>query len=113
MKAITIPRHGNADVLTFVTDFLEPEPDKGEVLVKMEATSLNRVDILVRKGYPGIPIPLPHVPGGDIAGIVQETGNEVTGITTGDRVIVYPFVSCNICLFAIQENQSTVPTGSL
>ncbi len=97
MRAITIPEHGGRDVLTYVTDFPTPVPGPGEVLVKVAATGLNHVDLVVRRGYPGISIPLPHIPGGDIAGVVDELGDGVTGVKAGTRAVVYPLVACGEC----------------
>ncbi len=97
MRAITIPEHGGREVLTYVTDFPTPVPGPGEVLVKVAATGLNHVDLVVRRGYPGIPIPLPHIPGGDIAGVVDELGDGVTGVKAGTRAVVYPLVACGEC----------------
>ena len=97
MRAITIPEHGGREVLTYVTDFPTPVPGPGEVLVKVAATGLNHVDLVVRRGYPGISIPLPHIPGGDIAGVVDELGDGVTGVKAGTRAVVYPLVACGEC----------------
>ena len=88
MKAITIPQHGGREVLTLTSDYPTPSAGEGEVLVKVEATGLNRVDILVRQGYPGIEIELPHIPGGDIAGTIAETGSGVDGVDSSARVLV-------------------------
>ena len=77
MKAITIPQHGGVEVLTYNSNYPTPSPEEGEVLIEVSATGVNRVDTLVRMGYPGIEIPLPHIPGGDIAGTVAEVGSGV------------------------------------
>jgi NADPH:quinone reductase-like Zn-dependent oxidoreductase len=90
MKAIIINNHGGKEVLEYVTDFPMPEIKENEVLLKVGATSLNRIDTVVRKGYPGLSIPMPHILGGDIAGTVQKIGSNVTGFDSGDRVVVYP-----------------------
>ncbi|MCH8288618.1 MAG: zinc-binding dehydrogenase [Candidatus Marinimicrobia bacterium] len=106
MKAITIPKHGGIEVLTIVNDYPTPSAGEGEVLVKIEATGLNRVDILVRQGYPGIEIELPHIPGGDIAGTVAETGSGVDSVDSSARVLVYPLVSCGECLLCLEGKRN-------
>ncbi len=103
MRAITIPAHGGREVLTPVTDFPTPEPGPGEVLLKVGVTGLNRIDLVVRGGYPGIEIPLPHIPGGDIAGTVSGLGEGVTGVDVGSRAVVYPLVPCGECPLCAQS----------
>lgn len=90
MKAVIIDQHGDSDVLTYVEDFPKPKLEVNEVLLKVGATSLNRIDTVVRKGYPGLQIPMPHILGGDIAGTIVEIGKNVEGFLIGDRVVVYP-----------------------
>ena len=90
MKAVIIDEHGSKDVLKYVEDFAKPEIRENEVLLRVGATSLNRIDTVVRKGYPGLQIPMPHILGGDIAGTIVEMGPNVEGFSIGDRVVVYP-----------------------
>lgn len=92
MKAIIIKDFGDTDVLEVVNDFPEPEVGPNDVLVEIKARSLNRIEIVVRNGYPGIPVQLPHIPGPDGAGIIKKTGTDVKDIKEGDRVVVYPVV---------------------
>lgn len=97
MRAIIIPRHGGAEVLSSVDDFPEPVAGNREAVVEVAATTVNQMDLLVRNGYPNRAIPLPHVPGGDVAGTVLSVGKEVTTVQVGDRVLVYPLLSCGKC----------------
>ena len=90
-------KHGGREVLEYRTDFGEPKPGAGEALVKVEATSLNRVDVVIRGGYPGLSLPLPHVPGGDVAGVVVETGAGVDPALNGKHVVAYPLIACRGC----------------
>ncbi|HEX2932565.1 MAG TPA: zinc-binding dehydrogenase, partial [Candidatus Binatia bacterium] len=63
----------------------------GEVLIKVEAVSLNRADIGLRKGnYRISPDQLPVIPGREFAGAVEKIGAGVSGFTLGQRVIAYP-----------------------
>ena len=93
MKAVLLTKHGGTDSLEFVSDFPTPSPAGDEVLIRVMATGLNQVDQLILRGYPGIAIPLPHIQGGDIAGVVAGVGPDVTGWQEGDRVLVFPIVT--------------------
>ncbi|HUZ18455.1 MAG TPA: zinc-binding dehydrogenase [Spirochaetia bacterium] len=97
MKAVIIPHHGGAEVLSLVRDFARPDPSPGEVLVRVRATTVNQMDLLVRNGYPNRVIPLPHIPGGDVAGTVERCGDGVHSVKAGARVVVYPLISCGKC----------------
>lgn len=99
MKAVLLPGHGDVDVLKYATDFPNPEPGDGEVLIKIRAAGINNVDLVNRRGYPGISIPLPHILGADIAGEIEQTGNGESDFKAGDRVVVYPILSCGTCEF--------------
>jgi NADPH:quinone reductase-like Zn-dependent oxidoreductase len=65
------------------------QPD--EVRIRVVASALNHMDLWVTRGRPRPH--LPHVPGCDVAGVVDEVGSEVTGIAAGDEVVVNPGVS--------------------
>jgi NADPH:quinone reductase-like Zn-dependent oxidoreductase len=58
---------------------------------------LNHLDVWVRGGLPGIEVPLPHILGNDIAGVVCEVGNLATWVGAGDEVMLQPGVSCGHC----------------
>ncbi|OGO31000.1 MAG: hypothetical protein A2136_02630 [Chloroflexi bacterium RBG_16_54_11] len=96
MKAVLFHTHGGPDVLEY-TDFPTPEPGEGQVLVKLEAAALNRVDIWTRDGWPGIKLEYPHIPGADGAGTVAVIGACVSGWSPGDRVVVNANLSCGHC----------------
>ncbi|MBN2797511.1 MAG: zinc-binding dehydrogenase [Deltaproteobacteria bacterium] len=87
MRALLIERHGGAEVLAAVERPL-PEPGPGEVRVRVTHVGLNHLDVWVRKGVPGHHFPLPMVPGSDIVGVREDTG---------EAVAVVPFVSCGVC----------------
>ena len=83
MRAVVIHEHGGPEVLTLEDRWPRPVPADGEVLVEVKACALNHLDIFVRRGMPGVHTPLPHISGGDVAGIVA---------ATGERVLVDPLV---------------------
>ena len=96
MKASTFRQHGGPEVLEY-TDVAEPLLRANEALIQVKACALNRLDLFVRNGLPGIEIPLPHILGNDVAGIVQEVGELVTWVKSGDEVLIQPGVSCGHC----------------
>ena len=99
MKAIRIHEHGGLDVLKY-EEVPVPEIGPGEALVRVKACALNYLDIWVRRGLPGLS--LPHIPGCDIAGAVEELGEGVEGFQRGERVVVNPSVSCGYCEYCRQ-----------
>lgn len=96
MKATIFKQHGGPEVLEY-TDVPEPAIRANEVRVEVKACALNHLDIFVRNGLPGIEIPLPHILGNDVAGVVREAGELVTWVKPGDEVMVQPGVSCGHC----------------
>jgi NADPH:quinone reductase-like Zn-dependent oxidoreductase len=96
MKAIVFKQHGGPEVLKY-TDAPEPEARANEVLVRVKACALNHLDLWVRRGLPNVPIPLPHIPGSDVAGEVEKIGADVTTVRVGQKVLLAPLVSCGKC----------------
>ncbi len=96
MKAVLFHEHGGPDVLNY-TDFLESEPAPGEVQVRLRAAALNRADLWVREGWPGLKLEYPHIPGADGAGEVSSLGDGVTDLKIGDRVVINSNISCGAC----------------
>ncbi len=97
MRAVVLYQTGDPEVLQYREDIPEPQLQPDEVLVRVRATSLNRVDIVIRRGYPGLELRLPHILGGDIAGEIVECGSAVEHLRPGQRVLVYPIVWCGRC----------------
>ena len=96
MKAVIFERHGGPEVLK-LTEVADPQIKANEVLVEVRACALNHLDVWVRTGLPGIKIPLPHILGNDVAGVVREVGELVGWVKAGDEVMVQPGVSCGHC----------------
>ena len=105
MKALIIPAHGGLDVLAY-GDRPDPEPGPGEVLVRLEAAALNRLDLFVLAGIPGVPIALPHVGGADGCGVVEALGAGVKAPAVGTRIVIQPGLSCGKCEFCRAGEQS-------
>jgi alcohol dehydrogenase len=89
MKAAVIEKQGGIEGIVY-RDFPEPEVRPGDVLVRVKACGLNYFDVFVRRGMPGLPIKLPFISGGDIAGEVAAVGSEVKGFKIGDPILVDP-----------------------
>jgi len=83
MRAIQALRAGGPDVLELV-ELPDPTPGPGEVLVTAAAAGINFIDTYRRSGL--YPMPFPHVPGSEGAGVIAALGDGVTGLAVGDRI---------------------------
>ena len=83
MKAAVVREHGGPDRLNFETDFPDPKPGEGDVIVAVKASSLNYHDVFTRRGMPGIKVPMPAIMGLDVAGEIAEVGPGVTRLEEG------------------------------
>lgn len=96
MKAILFHSHGGPEVLKFA-DLPEPSPQPGEVLIRLRAAALNRVDLFVRTGWKGLKLEYPHIPGADGAGEIVALGEGVSSFEVGERVVINANLSCGEC----------------
>jgi NADPH:quinone reductase-like Zn-dependent oxidoreductase len=96
VKAVRFHRHGGPEVLQY-EDAPEPMPNHDEALVRVKACALNHLDIWARKGLPNVEIPMPHISGCDIAGVVEQVPPEEKDFKEGDEVIVNPGLGCGRC----------------
>lgn len=105
MQAVVFHEHGSIDQV-LVDDVPVPDIQPDEVLVEIKAGALNRLDLWVLEGWPGLKLKLPHIMGSDGAGIVARVGSAVTQFAAGDRVAINPSLSCGECHFcrAGQDN---------
>lgn len=86
MKAVKIKEYGTNDVVQLV-DVEVPAPKAGEVLVKVKTAGVNPVDWKIRNGAgERLGLKLPIMLGGEIAGIIEKVGDDVTSFKTGDAV---------------------------
>lgn len=106
MKAIFLNHHGGPEVLEY-GDLPTPQPGPGEALVRLKAAALNGLDLWVRRGWPGIQLKYPHIPGADGAGEVFALGSGVTGWEPGDRVVINANLGCGECEYCLagQDNR--------
>lgn len=92
MKAARYERTGGPEVIEYV-DVADPEPGDVDVVVRVDACSLNRLDVIQRNGWFALDgFTLPHIAGMDIAGTIVAVGDDVDPSTAreGDRVVVDP-----------------------
>ena len=105
MKAVIFSEHGGPEVLRYV-EVCEPEIAPDQVLVRVRACALNHLDLWVRRGLPGITIPLPRIPGSDIAGQVARVGEKISGVRPGERVLLSPGISCGHCVHCLRGDDN-------
>jgi NADPH:quinone reductase-like Zn-dependent oxidoreductase len=96
MKAIVFQQHGGPEVLKY-SEAPDPVIRANEVLVRVKACALNHLDLWVRRGIPGVPFPLPHIPGSDISGEIAQIGADVSTVRFGQKVVLAPGVTCGKC----------------
>ena len=110
MKAAVITGHGGMEVVQVVNDLPVPEPGAGEVRVQMKAVALNRLDLWVRLGWPGLKLAMPHITCADGAGVVDKVGEGVTQYQPGQRVCIDPTIvdKDSPALMTGLENQSRI-----
>ncbi|MGK5079281.1 zinc-binding dehydrogenase [Janthinobacterium sp. HLX7-2] len=109
MKAVFISGHGDNAVVQ-IGERPKPARGHGDVLVRVMAASLNRVDLYMRDSGKGITHSLPHILGLDGAGIVEEVGPEEPLLTVGQRVVLHPGIGCGRCEFC-QRGAGVLCTG--
>lgn len=110
MKAIRFHQHGGPEVLKY-EDVPDPLLRKDQVLVRVKAVALNHLDLFVRQGVPGVP--LPQIPGSDVSGDVAEVGEYITDIKPGTRVLLAPMVFCGVCKKCVSGQQNFCPQFSV
>lgn len=96
MRAVVFHEHGGIENLQ-VAEVPDPAVGPGEVRVRVKAVALNRLDLWVRTGWKGLNLPLPHILGSDIAGVVDAIGEGVRGVEPGEEVVLGPGTSCGRC----------------
>lgn len=104
MKAVIFHEQGGIDKLSYES-VPEPKISPTDVLVSVKACAVNRLDVRARRDRPEVE-PYPHILGSDIAGEATEVGSEVKNVKVGDRVVVYPCISCGTCADCINRREN-------
>lgn len=108
MRAMAYSGHGGPEVIQPI-ELPEPVLGPRDVCVAVKAVALNHLDIWVRRGWPGLELEMPHVPGSDIAGVVAQVGAAVERWRPGDAVIVAPGTGCGACASCLDGDESLCP----
>lgn len=103
MKAVRFHEFGGPEVLTY-EEAPRPVPEVGEAIVKVKAASINHIDFWAEKGSYYKP-ELPHIPGADVAGVVEEIKGGDTSLI-GRNVMAYPVLACFHCKYCIEGNHN-------
>ncbi|MFB6140780.1 MAG: alcohol dehydrogenase catalytic domain-containing protein [Halosimplex sp.] len=98
-----------------VVDLPDPEPERGEAVVDVEACAINRHDLWILEGDSAMvdADDLPFVSGLDVAGTVRDVGPEVSAVDPGDRVVLCPNETCGVCRFCREGPQNLCEHFSL
>jgi len=121
MMAAVSRRYGPAEAVT-IEDVPTPEPRRDQILVRVEATTVNRTDCgfrsatpFVTRAFTGLVRPRQPIFGTEFAGVVEEVGQAVSGFEVGDRVFGYrePKFGCHAEYVAVGEGEfvATIPDG--
>jgi NADPH:quinone reductase-like Zn-dependent oxidoreductase len=110
MLAARYHSYGTPDVLV-LEDAPEPHAGEGSVRIRVQATSVNPIDTLLRAGHlaQALPLPLPAIPGRDAVGVVDEVGHGVSEAQVGDVVFGLGGISDTTAELAVLTAWSTVP----
>ena len=108
MRAIVFHAHGGPEQLG-LHELPDPVAGPCQVVVRVHACALNRLDLWVRGGLPGSRLPLPHVLGSDIAGVVESRGPGVESSWLGRPVVVNPGLSCGTCSMCLSGWDNLCP----
>lgn len=112
MKAVRIHRHGGVEMLRY-EDAPAPEIQAHEVMVEVKACALNHLDLWIRAGVEGWKLEFPRILGSDVSGVVAQAGALATRVKPGDRVLLYPGVSCGQCEFCWRGEDSACRSYSV
>jgi 2-desacetyl-2-hydroxyethyl bacteriochlorophyllide A dehydrogenase len=119
MKAMLFYALGGPEVLR-LEEVPTPQPKAGEVLVRVRACGVNRLDILVREGISPTPparVTLPHISGSEVAGEIvafaDSDDNEHTSLRIGQRVVIAPYLCCGTCRLCLRGEEGVCPDGDI
>jgi NADPH:quinone reductase-like Zn-dependent oxidoreductase len=110
VQALTISAHGGLENIPFRDDVDEPElRHPTDVRIRVRAAALNRLDLFMVGGLPGIAIRPPWILGADAAGVIDAVGSEVTSVVPGDFVVINPGLSDRTCDYCRDGEQPLCP----
>jgi NADPH:quinone reductase-like Zn-dependent oxidoreductase len=98
MRAVVLEEEGGPEVLV-VRDVPVPEPDAGQVRIRLSKAALNHLDVWIRKGMPSVD--KPRIMGADGCGVVDAIGAGVDPGLVGQRVLIDPSITCGQCRYCL------------
>jgi NADPH:quinone reductase-like Zn-dependent oxidoreductase len=109
VRALALEAIGGLKHLAVVDSPMPELQAADDVRVRVHSAALNRLDLFVANGLPGITPILPHVVGSDGAGVVESVGAAVRTVRRGERVMINPAISCGECP-ACREGEESLCT---
>jgi NADPH:quinone reductase-like Zn-dependent oxidoreductase len=114
MRAVIFREHSpSLDVYELVDDMPIPEIGPTDVLVRVAYGALNRLDDFVRRGWKGLDLALPHIPGSDFSGTIAQVGDGVRGWAIGQAVTANTMMWCGTCAACIRGKHNQCTTGHI
>jgi NADPH:quinone reductase-like Zn-dependent oxidoreductase len=111
VRAVIFDEYGGLDVLR-LADMPFPEISPTDVLVRVRACGVNRLDLLIRSGKAS-EVPLPHILGSEVVGEIAVIGDGVQGFQVGQSVAIYPYFHCGQCSFCLSAQENMCLRGGL
>jgi NADPH:quinone reductase-like Zn-dependent oxidoreductase len=106
MRAVVLGGHGGLEQVSVRDDLPMPVLDGPHaVRLRMAAVALNRLDLFVLAGWPGLTLTPDWVPVADGTGVVESVGDAVTRVKVGDTVVINPGMSCRTCAYCLAGQQ--------
>src|SRR5919202_1022164 len=112
MKAVVFHEYGGLEVLKY-EEVATPEIGPDEALIRVRATGLNRLDLMIRGGLTPGKAPLPHICGAEVAGEIAQLGESVKGFELGQRVVVAPYLYDGTCEFCRAGEETVCLHGDI
>ena len=112
MRALQLISHGAPGGFR-IADLPALQPGADEVVVKVRACGLNRLDLWLEEGGLPIQLQLPRTPGAEIAGVIGKLGSDVDEWRVGDRVAIQSNLFCGHCEFCLRGDESICLKGQL
>lgn len=110
MKAAQFSQFGGPEVLAIV-DLPDPHPAAGQVRIKVHATGISATDPKLRSGDLNFGRPLPQTTAADVAGVVDEIGDDVTDVQVGDRVFGVSDTNAGAAEYALLTFRALIPAA--
>src|SRR4051812_12066704 len=105
MKAVQLVAHGAPGKFE-LRELPDPKPGPDEVVVQIHACGLNHLDLWLEEAGLPMPVKLPRIPGGEIAGRIHSIGSAVRDWKPGDAVAVQSNLFCGDCEFCRRGEES-------